>query len=133
MTGGRVLHAALHLLDRQLRDRHGQLCGKVDDLELERNEETGALYVTAVLSGPGHLLYRTGRRRVGTWLAKLTTHVERSSLEDPGRIPYERIRSIGITVDLAIEADDVATFAVERWTREHIVGHVPGSRHDANE
>lgn len=133
MTGGRVLHAALHLLDRQLRDRHGQLCGKVDDLELERNGETGALYVTAVLSGPGHLLYRTGRRRFGTWLAKLTTHIERSSLEDPGRIPYERIRSIGITVDLAIDADDVATFAAERWTRDHIVCHIPGSRHDADE
>ena len=34
MTDGRVLHAALHLLDRQMRDRHGTLCGKVDDLEL---------------------------------------------------------------------------------------------------
>ena len=64
------------------------------------------MYVTAVLSGPGHLLYRTGRRRIGTWLAKLTSHIERSSLEDPGRIPYDRIKSIGVTVDLAIEADE---------------------------
>jgi hypothetical protein len=133
MSDGRVMHAALHLLDRQMRDRHGQLCGNVDDLELERNDETGAVYVSAVLSGPGHLLYRMGRRRLGTWLAKLTTHIERSSLEDPGRIPYDRISSIGITVDLAIEADDVATFAAERWTRDHVVGHIPGSRHDADE
>ena len=132
MTGGRVLHAALHLLDRQLRDRDGRLCGKVDDLELERTED-GTIVVTAILSGPGHLLYRMGRRRVGSWLGKLTTHVERSSLEDPGRIPYDRVSAIGTTVDLALDADDVATFAVERWTRDHIIGHIPGSRHDADQ
>jgi hypothetical protein len=133
VTAGRVLHAALHVLDRQMRDRHGTLCGNVDDLELEQDDDTGVFYVTAVLSGPGHLLYRMGRRRVGSWLAKLTTHIEQSSLDDPGRIPYDRVSSIAITVDLAIEADDVATFAVERWTRDHIVGHIPGSRHDPDE
>ena len=127
-----MLHAALHLLDRQLRDRDGRLCGKVDDLELERTDD-GTIVVTAILSGPGHLLYRMGRRRVGSWLGKLTTHVERSSLEDPGRIPYDRVSAIGTTVDLALDADDVATFAVERWTRDHIVGHIPGSHHDADE
>jgi sporulation protein YlmC with PRC-barrel domain len=132
VTSGRVLHAALHLLDRQLRDRSGRLCGKVDDLELERTEE-GVVLVSAVLSGPGHLLYRMGRRRSGRWLGRLTTHIERSCLDDPGRIPYERVSAIGITVDLAIDADDVATFAVERWTRDHVIGHIPGSRHDADE
>jgi hypothetical protein len=129
---GRVLHAALHLLDRQLRDRDGQLCGKVDDLELAATDE-GTIYVTAVLSGPGHLLYRTGRRRLGRWLGKLTTHIERSSLDDPGRVPYDRVRAIDVTVDLAVDADDMATFAVERWTRDHVIGHIPGSRHDADE
>ncbi len=132
MSAGRVLHAALHLLDRQLRDRHGRPCGKVDDLELERSAD-GRMYVTAVLSGPGHLSYRLGRRTIGTWLAKLTTHIERSPLDDPGRIPYDRVSTIGITVDLAVDADDVATFAAERWTRDHIIGHIPGSRHDADE
>jgi hypothetical protein len=129
---GRVYHAALHLLDRQLRDRHHRLCGKVDDLELER-AESGAWYVSAVLTGPGHLLYRIGRRTAGSWLGKLTTHVERSSLDDPGRVPVDRISEIGVTVDLAVDADDMATFAAERWTRDHIVGHIPGSRHRADQ
>jgi len=129
---GRVLHAALHLLDRQLRARDGTLCGKVDDLELTR-DETGTVVVTAVLSGPGHLLYRMGRRTAGRWLSRLTTHIERSSLDDPGRIPYDRISWIGTTVDLAVDADDVATFAAERWVRDHVVAHIPGSRHDADE
>jgi hypothetical protein len=129
---GRVLHAALHLLDRQLRDRHGELCGKVDDLELARTD-TGTWYVTTLDTGSGQLLYRLGRRRAGTWLAKLVTHIEQSNLENPSRIPYDRVSDIGITVDLALDADDLATFAAERWTRDHIIGHIPGSRHDAAE
>ena len=129
---GRVLHAALHLLDHQLRARDGELCGKVDDLEIEPTDD-GTWYVTAILTGPGHLLYRVRRRVVGQWLSKLTTHIERSTLDDPGRIPYSRVSDIGVTVDLAVDADDVATFAAERWTRDHIVGHIPGSRHDAGQ
>ena len=127
-AAGRVLHAALHLLDRQLRDRNLVLCGKVDDLELDRSE-SGSWYVTAVLTGPGHLLYRMGRRTAGRWLAKRVPDVVDSPLDDPGRVPYDRISAIGVTVDLAVDADDLATFAVERWVRDHVVGHIPGSGH----
>jgi hypothetical protein len=129
---GKVLHAALHLLDRQLRDRRGVLCGKVDDIELEQTP-AGTWQVTALLTGPGRLLYRLGRRTSGTWLSKVTTHIERSQLTDPGRVPYDRVSGIGITVDLAVDADDLATFAAERWTRDHVIGHIPGSRHDAHQ
>jgi len=129
---GRVLHAALHLLDHQLRARDRELCGKVDDLEIESTED-GTWYVTAILTGPGHLLYRLRRRTAGRWLSRLTTHIERSTLDDPGRIPYGRVSDIGVTVDLAVDADDVASFAAERWTRDHIIGHIPGSRHDTDQ
>jgi hypothetical protein len=129
---GRVLHAALHLLDRQLRDRNRRLCGKVDDLELEQAAD-GTWYVSAIRTGPGNLLYRMGRRTAGTWLSKLTPHIERSTLDDPGRIPYDRVSDIAVTVDLAVDADDLATFAGERWARDHIIGHIPGSRHDADQ
>jgi len=133
VTSGRVLHAALHLLDRQLRDRHGRLCGNVDDLELERDGDDGPLYVTAVLSGPGNLLYRLGRRRAGRWLRAIAADVVPSTLDDPGRIPCDRISSIGTTVDLAVDADQLATHAGERWVREHVIGHIPGSRHRADQ
>jgi hypothetical protein len=129
---GRVLHAALHLLDRQLRDRHGELCGKVDDLELERGD-SGDWYVTRVMTGPGHLLYRLGRRTAGSWVGRLIPLVAPSSLDDPGSIPYDRVSDIGITVDLAVDADDLATAAGERWARDHVIGHISGSRHDAHQ
>ena len=58
----RVVHAGLQLLDRQLVDREGVLCGKVDDVEIEVDDD-GRAYVTAILCGPGALLSRTGRTR----------------------------------------------------------------------
>lgn len=47
---GRVLHAQLHLLDRQLIDNHnGRLLGKVDDVELDLDADPPQ--VTALISG----------------------------------------------------------------------------------
>ncbi|GAA1525065.1 hypothetical protein [Kribbella lupini] len=47
---GRVLHAQLHLLDRQLLDLHtGRMLGKIDDVELDLDAEVPV--VTALISG----------------------------------------------------------------------------------
>jgi hypothetical protein len=47
---GRVLHAQLHLLDRQLIDHQtGRLLGKVDDVELDMEADPPQL--TALISG----------------------------------------------------------------------------------
>ncbi|MEU4605677.1 hypothetical protein AB0F43_22065 [Kribbella sp. NPDC023972] len=50
MMSGRVLHAQLHLLDRQLIDEHtGRLLGKIDDVELDL--DAGPPVVSALISG----------------------------------------------------------------------------------
>ena len=133
MTAGRILHAALHILDRQLRDRDGRLCGKVDDLELTRDPDTGVIYVAAILSGPGTLLYRLGRRRFGSWLQRTNEAIEPDELGVGGRIPIERVTDIGTAVVLAASADELANHGGERWARDHVIGHIPGGRHDADE
>lgn len=47
---GRVLHAQLHLLDRQLIDQaDGHLAGKIDDVELDLDADPPT--VTALISG----------------------------------------------------------------------------------
>lgn len=47
---GRVLHAQLHLLDRQLIDQsNGHLLGKVDDVELDLDSDPPV--VSALISG----------------------------------------------------------------------------------
>jgi hypothetical protein len=129
---GRVMHASLELLDRQLRDRSGVLCGKVDDLELTRFD-TGTLYVTAIITGPGALLRRLGRRRIGAWLERAAALFGAVDRDDAGRVPMAHVSSLGPTVDLALDASEVATHAVERWARDHVISHIPGSRHDADQ
>ena len=130
---GRVLEAGLQLLDRQLVDRNGRLCGKVDDLELTGPDENGDRYVSAILCGPGALLTRMKRRRLGRWLRRIVGSEFRSSREDPVRIPFSLVSDIGNHVTLAMDSEQVATFAAERWTRDHIIGHIPGSRHEPAE
>jgi len=113
-------------------DRHGLLCGKVDDLELTTTAE-GVVHVTAVVSGPGALWYRLRRRRIGAWLHSHVAAATGTDERDPDRIPVARVSDIGSAVTLSIEQADLASAAAEHWVRDHIVGHIPGSRHDADE
>jgi hypothetical protein len=128
---GRELYAGLHILDLQLIDRDGRLCGKVDDLELSQTAD-GNWYVSAIISGPGALWYRLGRRRLGRWLR---THLSSSfgDRPDPDRIPMRSVSEIGAAIRLGASHTDLGTAAVENWVRDHIIGHIPGSRHDAGE
>lgn len=128
MAAARTMYAGLRLLDRQLVDRAGRLCGKVDDLELEASED-GTLHVTALLTGPGALLLRTGRTRLGGWLRDA---FERRPDEPAsyGRIPLRHVALVGSHIRLDLDSEDVSTFAVERWVRDHLIDHVPGSRHE---
>ncbi len=131
MPTARHLYAALDLLDRQLVDRHGRPCGKVDDVELERDPETGQIHVSAILAGPGVLANRLGRRRFGSWLEAVISQVATSRDPEPLRIPFARVTDVKEHVSLAVERGDLATFALERWVGEHIIRHVPGSGRDA--
>lgn len=131
MAAGRVLHAGLQLLDRQLVDRSGRLCGKVDDLELSEPDENGDLHVTAILCGPGALLLRTGHVRLGGWMRRQLG----SWFDGEGRltsIPFHRVTDIGNHITLAVDSEQVPTFAAERWIRDHVISHIPGSRSDAS-
>ena len=133
---GRVLHATLDLLDRQLRDRNGKLCGNVDDLEITR-DESGQMFVTSILCGPGILAYRMGRRRLGRWLEEANRRVhDTPSHHERGertRIPIELAGEIGPTIEVAVDVDDLASHDMERWTLQHIIGHIPGNSSRAHQ
>jgi len=124
-AGGRRMDAALRLLDHQLVDRDGRLCGKVDDLELERRDD-GTLVVTAILTGPGALGPRLpgvlGRATVAVW-RRLHGDAE------PGasRIPFERVAEIDSAVRLTMSRAEVPTHGLERWARENVVEKLPGA------
>ena len=127
------MFAGLGLLDRQILDRNGERCGKVDDLELRELDGNGTLYVSAIHTGPGALLVRTGHARLGRWLRRFASWVAGDEAGRDGRIPFQRVAAIGDHVSLSLEREEVATYGGERWVRDHVVGHIPGNGHDASQ
>ena len=128
---GRTLEAGLHLLDRQLIDKDGRLAGKVDDLELELPEGGGPPVVTAILSGPGALSRRLGGR-LGAWLEALANRVREGDDRHPARVPFGLVKRIGGAVDLSVAKAELETNRLEAWTRDHLIGRLPGAG-DASE
>ena len=116
---GRIVDAALHLLDHQMLDREGRRCGNVDDLELEERDD-GTLVVVNILAGPGVLAERLDHPRLGRWWRHAT------EAEDTIRIPMRDVTDIGADINLAVDADDLATAHTERWARERVIDHLPG-------
>jgi sporulation protein YlmC with PRC-barrel domain len=131
---GRVVYAGLKLLDRQIVDRNGVMCGNVDDLELTRGD-SGRLYVSAIFTGPGELAYRLRRRRLGRWLHEVNRLMWGGRSDgadpDPNRVPMESVSDIDNHVTIALDRDQVGTWSLDDWARRHVISHIPGSRHEA--
>jgi hypothetical protein len=124
-----VLHATLDLLDRQILDRDEMACGNVDDVELTVHPD-GRVAVTALLSGPGILAHRLGRRRLGRWLQRADRRLHAGDDDvDRTRIPIELAYEIGPAIRVAAAADDLAAHDLERWARDHVIDRIPGWRH----
>jgi sporulation protein YlmC with PRC-barrel domain len=125
---GRVLEAGLHLLDRQLIDSNGRLAGKVDDLELEVPSGGGPPVVTAILAGPGALSRRIGGR-LGAWLEAVANRLRGGDDRRPARVSFGVVKGIGSAVDLSVPRAELETDRLEAWTRDHLIGHLPGAGH----
>jgi hypothetical protein len=118
----RVFDARLHILDRQILDASGTPVATVDDLEL----------TDVVLGEP-----LTGREPAPTISNLLSGSVLATRIFG-GRPPSSRwyrvgwhlIHAIDETVDLTVEGDTLDVTWVERWVRDHIVGKIPGGKHD---
>jgi hypothetical protein len=124
-VAGRSYDAALHLLDRQLVDVDGRLVGKVDDLELE-SDGCGGLRVSAVLMGPGALGPRFGGR-IGESIVAIWSRLHRDANPVPQRLPMSDV----ITIDSAVHVGrSVSKSDGEIWVATHIIGRIPGARHD---
>lgn len=118
-----IVDARLHLLGRQLLDHDGAPVGIVDDLELDGIEPDTAIAagsppprVTAILTGQ-----------------VVTTRIlggapPRSLLHE---IPWDRVASVGTTIELTAGDIPSDTDWVEHWLRDHIVARIPGGRHAA--
>ena len=123
----RSVQLQLQLVDRQMVDRNGKLCGKVDDLELEVPDDGSTPYVSAILSGPAALAPRLGGR-LGGWVARVHRTLHPETEPGPVRIPWNWVADIGSHVTLAAQRDELGTNSTEAWLGEHVIGRIPGGR-----
>ena len=112
---GRVLDARLHLLDRQVLDVDGMPVCTLDDLELDAVDGDVPVVITALLTGPvlGTRVFG-GRPPVSRW----------------HRLAWSYVTEIGSAVHLGVSGSRFDATWVERWTRNHIVGRIPGGNRD---
>jgi hypothetical protein len=121
VRAGRLVDAQLHLLDRQVLDRDGVPVTAVDDLELSDVPVDTDLagveppMIESLLSGAvlGTRIFG-GRPPASRW----------------HRIPWSSISQLGIAISLEASAEDFELTWPERWVRDHIIGRIPGGRHD---
>jgi hypothetical protein len=118
------IEAALDLLDRQMKDRHGAQAGKVDDLELSFEDDVGAPYVSAILAGPGILAPRLAPR-LGGWVASFRRRLAPGAR--PSRVDFSFVSSMNSHVQLIITCQEMEVVRSERWAQERFIRHIPGS------
>ena len=123
---GRVLEAGLQLLDRQLIDKDGRLAGKVDDLELEVPSGGGPPGVRAFVAGRGALRGGWGGR-LGAGGGGVPTRPRDGDDRRPARVSFGVVKRIGSAVDLSVAKADLESNRLEAWTRDHLIGHLPGA------
>jgi hypothetical protein len=121
----RHVDAGRELLDHQLIDRDGLLCGNVDDVELEVPADGGRPVVTALLAGPGVLSERIGGRAGHAW-AELLRRLY-PGREKVGRIPMDQVADVGSAIRLSVPRDEVDSDLFEVWVRDHVINRLPGA------
>jgi len=128
---GRVIDVGLEVLDRQIVDSDGRLAGKVDDLELAFPEDNaGAPYVVAIISGPGALARRLGGR-LGAWIEGTHSRLHDERPPRPARVPFSVVKAINNHVEVSVARDTLESDRLERWARDHVIGRIPGAKHAA--
>lgn len=119
-----AVHLVHDVLDAQLVDRVQEKIGRVDGLLLELEEGRPPRVATIVIGGAaraervghGFAALRRGLRAV---FGRHEDHVS--------RIPFEKVRRIGDTIELDVDEQTLESEHLERWLKEHVVCRIPGA------
>lgn len=113
------------VLDNQLVDRHQRKLGKVDGIVVELRE--GQPPRLAYLEIGVTTLARRLHPRLQAW-AKAVLERWGAKQSQPCRIPWSKVRDVGIDVEVDVEAEHTSALAYEQWLREQVIRRIPGGR-----
>ncbi|WP_341528071.1 hypothetical protein WKK05_01580 [Nostoc sp. UHCC 0302] len=111
------------VLDNQLVDRNQCKMGKVDGIvmELRDGEPPRLAYIEVGVT----TLARRLNPRLASWVAAITSKWG-AKQSQPFRIPWSKVRDIGIDVEVDVEAQATPALAYEKWLRDRIITKIPG-------
>jgi sporulation protein YlmC with PRC-barrel domain len=114
------------VLDKHLVGCDGAKMGRVDGIIAELREGRPP-EVIAIETGSVTMARRLGRRAASlvTWLVAKIGGVRYA---EPYRIPWSRVRRIGVDIEVDVDIADTPLGKYQRWLSEHIVERIPGSR-----
>jgi sporulation protein YlmC with PRC-barrel domain len=111
------------VLDNQLVDRNQHKMGKVDGIVAEIRDGQPPRLAYIEVGGP--TLARRLHPRLGRWAVAFGRKWGINHGE-PFRIPWAKVRDIGIDVEVDLVAETTPVLSWEDWLREHVVGRIPG-------
>jgi sporulation protein YlmC with PRC-barrel domain len=114
------------VLDNQLVDRNQHPMGKVDGIimELRDGEPPRLAYIEV---GVTTLAKRINPRLAG-WVAAIA-RTWGAKQSEPFRIPWSKVRDVGIDVEVDVEAQETKALAYEKWLSDRIITRIPGANH----
>ena len=114
MQDGQLLDANLHLLDRSVLDTDRTPTSVIDDVELDLREGARPIIASLVL----------GSSIVSRFFGGHPPDHRRY------RVPWTAVGSVESAVILSVPRSEVDVVWFEGWLREHVIGRIPGGRHD---
>lgn len=112
------------VLDNQLVDRNQRPMGKVDGIVMELRDEEAPRLTYIEVGIP--TLARRLHPRLQHWIAAVQSKWGAKQTQS-FRIPWSKVRDVGIDVEVDLEAETTPTLAYEQWLREHIIKKIPGA------
>jgi sporulation protein YlmC with PRC-barrel domain len=113
------------LLDKQVVDREKTKIGKVDGIVM-LVRPGGQPRIGFIELGAISLARRLGRP-IERLALRVWGRLGGEKAREPHRIPWSKVRDIGVDVDVDIDVRDTRIFAWQDWLRNKIIRHIPGA------
>lgn len=124
LSGMTEIDLVRDVLDNQLVDRTKRKMGKVDGIILEVRKGEPPRIAFIEVGGP------TLAARLHPKIGELVSALAKRA--GPGgesyRIPWNKVRDIGIDVKVGLVADNTSVLDFEHWLQHHVIERIPGGK-----
>jgi len=114
------------VLDKQLVDRRERRMGKIDGLIVEI--EAGKPPRVAAIEQGAATLARRLHPRLVRWVEAIGARLYGAAPGGPERIPWEKVKDVGIDVEVDMDVADSRLYAWQEWLRQKLIGRIPGGK-----